>query len=312
MPFDFSLVTAPFRMQPDLRRAAPDTVALTACEPGGRHLREKIAVLEAHASQALLAEPQFDAAPALRKLADECAGQVLPPFRFENTLACAAPRLDWSLVDGRPTGCGDAAIGALLRALPAGQRPAALLSLAFEEDFAIVDGASATVPWLAVCLPSRWAPEKKLGRSLAAIHAPVADGELLRAASDGLVRLVTGGGRWERTVWTITAEPRLAQHPGRAGTDWAASSADPQARAGAAFFRSEHQSFLPVAGARQAIFVIHVRSEPLTDAVTDTDAAARLHAALASMSPAVLAYRRLDVARDDLLEWLHRRSLARA
>ena len=38
MAFDFSLVTAPFRMQPGLRRVAPGALQLTANAPGSRHL----------------------------------------------------------------------------------------------------------------------------------------------------------------------------------------------------------------------------------------------------------------------------------
>lgn len=307
MPFDFSLVTAPFRMQPGLRRIAAGDRQLTASGPGSRHLREKMAVLTAFPNQALLSEPEFDAGPALRTLATEASRETPAAFTFASASAYAAPRLGWALTAGEPSGTGDPAIGALLRALAPSQRPAALLSLAFEEDFAIVDGAAAIVPWLAVCLPSRWAPEEKIGLPFAAIHAPVADGDMLRAASEGLVRLVTGSDRWERFVWTISAEPRLAQHPGRGDAEWPVR-ADADTLAQHASFRSERQTFIPIVGSKQAVFTIRIESEPLADAVTDAAAAARLHAALASMSPAVLAYRRLDGARDRLLEWLARRS----
>ena len=61
MPFDFSQVTAPFRMQPGLRRIAPGQAQLTPSRPNGRHLREKVAVLATTADEALLAVPGFDA-----------------------------------------------------------------------------------------------------------------------------------------------------------------------------------------------------------------------------------------------------------
>ena len=61
-------------------------------------------------------------------------------------------------------------------------------------------------------------------------------------------------------------------------------------------------------GSGQAVFTIHVDSAPLADAVTSADAARRLHDAIASMSPAVLAYRRLDGVRDRLLSWLASRA----
>jgi hypothetical protein len=68
------------------------------------------------------------------------------------------------------------------------------------------------------------------------------------------------------------------------------------------------KTFIPIAGSGKAIFTIHVDSVPLADAVTSAEAARRLHDAIASMSPAVLAYRRLDRVRDRLLAWLASRA----
>jgi hypothetical protein len=312
--FDFSLVSAPFRMQPGLRRVVPGAAQLTASTPGGRHLREKVAVLGSFADQALLSTPSVDESAVLGAVADEAArsspGTFLVATTSEGTTRIDAPRLGWALdTGGTPIGDGDASIGAVLAALPARRRPNALLALAFEEDFAVIDGASATIPWLAVCLPSRWAPEEKIGRHFAEVHAPVADNELLVSASASLARLVTGDERWERFVWTISADPRLHQHPARGGPDWpTASEVDADALVAHASFRTERQTFIPIAGSGKAIFTIHVDSVALADAVTSADAARRLHDAIASMSPAVLAYRRLDGVRDRLLAWLASRA----
>ena len=266
--FDFSLVSAPFRMQPGLRRVAPGAAQLTASAPGGRHLREKVAVLGSFADQALLSTPAVDEPAVLRAVADEAArsspGTFLVTTTPDGTTRIDAPRLGWALdAGGTPSGDGDASIGAVLAALPAARRPSALLALAFEEDFAVIDGASATIPWLAVCLPSRWAPEEKIGRHFAEVHAPVADNEMLVAASASLARLVTGDDRWERFVWTISADPRLHQHPARGGPDWpAASEADAEALVAQASFRTERQTFIPIPGSGMAIFTIHVDSVP--------------------------------------------------
>ena len=186
-------------------------------------------------------------------------------------------------------------------AMPPG-RP---LELAVEEDLAILDGDSTTLPWLRVCVPSHWAPEEKLGLPFAAVHAPVADSSSLQAAGDKLVRLVTGGDCWERFVWTITASPRFDQHPRRhARAPW---PTDQEARAFAAkcFLRAERQTFFPVGrGTRQCVFTIRVMLQPLSDAVVVRDKAQRLHDSLASMSEPVLAYKGLAPARDRLLRWL--------
>ena len=312
MPFDFSLVTAPFRMQPGLRRIDAGASQLTASIPGGRHLREKTAVLASFAQQVLLATPEFDAAPVLAAIAAEAALQSPVAFAVDPAAGvdAHAPLLGWSIRNGLPVGDGDPAIGALLVGLPRAQRAIALLCLAFEQDFAVLDGDTATVPWLAVCLPSRWAPADKLGRHFAEIHAPIADSAMLTAASASLARLVTGAERWQRFVWTISADPHLNQHPAQGATLWPAGI-DADAIAAQASFRSERQTFIPIAGSRRAIFTIHVESVPLVAAVTTGDAAQRLHDALVSMSAAVLAYRGLTDARDPLLAWLATRSTQR-
>lgn len=184
------------------------------------------------------------------------------------------------------------------------------LELAFEEDFAVLDGATGTLPWLCVCVPSHWAPEDKLGLPFAAVHAPVADAAALRAASQQLVQLATAGDRWERFVWTLSPSPRHDQHPRRQPrAPWPADTGDDEAFAARCWLRAERQTFLPVGqGTRQAVFTIRVMLQPLAQAVDTPAKAARLHEALASMSDAVLAYKGLTAARAPLLRWLAARS----
>jgi len=307
-PFDFSLVTAPFRMQPGLRRIAAGTPQLTPSRPGSRHLREKTAVLASFVDEALVAVAGFDAAPILTAIAEEAARTDAVAFLHDPTLgesAWRAPLIGWSVGPHGPQGDGDASLGALLSSLPERLRPTALLCLAFEDDFAVIEGANATIPWLAVCLPSRWAPETKVGGHFATVHAPVADNAVLLAAAASLARLVTGGERWERFVWTVSPEVRLHQHPKRLGAAWSDLDGPIDGRA---FFRSERQTFIPLPGTNQAVFTIHVETLPLADAVHDADSAARLHAAIASMSADVLAYKGLGAVRQPLLAWLGERA----
>jgi len=306
MPFDFSAVAAPFRMQPGLRRLAPGATQLTPNRSGDRALREKLEVLTRVPGQALLAAPGFDASGALRALCAHAASERPQAFTWDGDAALSAPQLGWSVRGGELRGDGPAEIGACLAALPPEQRTTALLCLAFAEDFAIIDGATSRIPWLAVCLPSHWAPQDKVGRHFAEVHAPVADNQLLVTASDHLARLVTGHERWERFVWTITRGANLDMHPQRsAALPWpAAVDADIDTLAALAFFRTERQTFIPQPALRQAVFTIHVESAPLVQAITTPEQAAQLHDALATMSAAVLAYRGLADARDRLLAWL--------
>jgi dimethylamine monooxygenase subunit A len=183
------------------------------------------------------------------------------------------------------------------------------IELAFEEDFAILDGATGTLPWLCVCVPSHWAPEEKLGLDFMALHAPVADNAVLLAASRQLVALATGGDCWERHVWTISPSPRHDQHPRRhPRAPWPGAD-DPAAFAAGCWLRAERQTFFPVGrGTRQAVFAIRVMLQPLTEAVATAPLARRLHDSLASMSQGVLDYKGLGPARQPLLDWLAARA----
>ena len=88
MPFDFdAAVSAPFRMQPGLRRMAADSAHLTPLVPGSRHQREKLAVLWAYREQALLQREGFDAQPALRALAQHAASEHPAVFTWDGQRA---------------------------------------------------------------------------------------------------------------------------------------------------------------------------------------------------------------------------------
>jgi dimethylamine monooxygenase subunit A len=201
------------------------------------------------------------------------------------------------------------AIRAILEQARAEGLPAAEpVELAFEEDFALLDGDSTTLPWLCVCVPSHWAPEDKLGLAFAAVHAPVADNAALLAAGRQLVQLVTGGDCFERFVWTLTPSGRHDQHPRRQPRAPWPDPADPEAFARQCFLRTERQTFFPIPGRRQAVFTIRVTLQPLAEAARTRDDAQRLHDALASMSEAVLGYKNLAAAKAPLLAWLAERA----
>ena len=314
MPFDFdAAVSAPFRMQPELRRMAPEAAQLTpniAPERGTAvHLREKLAVFQAYPWQALLARDGFDATPALSALAHHAAHEQPQAFALDGD-RWIAPILGWAvdaggaLLELEPQRTPWPEAGDCLRALPAPWRRAVLLSLAFGEDFAILDGRDATLPWLAVALPSHWAPERKVGRPFAQVDAPVADNQLSTDAAAHLARHVTGSDRWERFAWTIARHPRLHAHPDRVDpTPWPTHLAG-DALAAQAWWRTEHQTFIPVEGHAQAVFTIHVEVQPLRTALADPARKARVHDALASMSDAVFEYCGLTPVRERMLQWL--------
>ncbi len=104
---------------------------------------------------------------------------------------------------------------------------------------------------------SHWAPERKVGRSFAEVHAPVADNRLIAGAASHLARLVTSSERWERFVWTIARHPRLHAHPDRVDPAPWPDHVEGDALAATAWWRTERQSFIPVEGMQQAVFAIH-------------------------------------------------------
>ena len=314
MSFDFdAAVSAPFRMQPGLRRMADAARHLTPAGPGSRHQREKLAVLSALPQQALQVVPGFDARPAVHALAAHAAREHPDVLHWDGERA-SAPVLGVAVygaqVDDQASGSfglGDE-IGRCLRGLPPEWRLAGLVCLAFEDDFALVDSVSGTLPWLAVALPSHWAPQEKIGRHFREVHAPVADNALLLRASEHLMRMVCGPERWERFVWNVTRHPRLSAHP--ANVDPAPWSADAFADGSAAlaWWRTERQTFIALPGKAQAVFTIHVDVKPLASAIDSSAKAQSLHEAIASMSDSVLAYRNLGAVREHLLAWLANRA----
>ncbi len=308
--FDFdAAVSSPFRMQPGLRKLPPGSAQLTPLQPGSPHQREKLAVLSAYWTQALLVREGFDAGPALDALYQQAASEHPLAWHWDGqrahalTLGAAVDRD--GVVAQTATGVfglGDE-VARCLAGLPPGWRQVGLLSLAFAEDFALVDGRDGTIPWLAVTLPSHWAPETKVGQDFASVHAPVADNSLLVNAAASLTRLVCGPERWERFVWNVTDQPRLHAHPARTGhARWQ------HTEVAQAWWRTERQTFIPLPAQMLAVFTIQVQVQRLADALDTPQRALALHGAIASMSPAVLAYRGLQTVHQPLLAWLAERA----
>ena len=196
------------------------------------------------------------------------------------------------------------AIAAMRERVPSALPP----EIAYEQDFAVLDGETGTLKWLCVCVPSHWAPEDKIGLDFPSVHAPVADNKLLVSSAAQLVKLATSGDCWERFVWTITPSGRYDQHPRRHMREPWPPLQDPSAFAQQLWLRAERQTFFPVAGAHQSVFTIRVMLQPLPESVQAPGAARKLHDALSTMSDAVLAYKGLAPARDRLLAWLSHRA----
>ncbi len=285
---DLSQLKAPFAMQPGLQRMAVGERHFDVLGPGGQLRLEKARALQ-HDSSYLTA-PGFDVETARAAL-----NAILAQMRADGI---TPKSIATNSIESETNGVID------LKSL------AKSISEAVEQDFAVLDGRTAAVPLMCVTCPSHWAPEEKIGLSLAAIHRPVADNALLLQANDALVKLATSGQHWQRWVWTITPSPRFDAHPKRHPARVWPSVSDSAQFAHACFVRSERQTLFPVLSAQLqptglAIFTIRVMMEPLVDAVKSPAHAAALRNSLRSMSDAVLDYKGLKVAVSPMLDWLN-------
>jgi len=136
---------------------------------------------------------------------------------------------------------------------------------------------------IAFAFPSGFKPCEKLGLDFAAVHAPVADAEALRAASAGITSAMKRpAANFERGVWTLTSLGTLSQHP---------AYPRPKARQESdLWFRSEFQVLQSLGGDWTA-FSVRVHMEPWPSiAGLERD---QIKSSLASMSAASRTYKNL-------------------
>lgn len=158
------------------------------------------------------------------------------------------------------------------------------LAMCFEEDLAIMHCGKLEA--VCFCFPSGWTPKEKLGLSLADIHRPVGDSEDLVRVSDKLAKTMADStmGGFQRTVWTVTANPHLNAMPG------AYTVSDPRCMDDL-YFRWEEQTTEPVSDGLTSLFFVHTHVVPLLSVWTDLGT--RIQDSVNSMSAAVLAYKNL-------------------
>lgn len=154
-----------------------------------------------------------------------------------------------------------------------------------------------TAELLAVAFPSGWPVRERGGATLAELHAPVADGERLQAASPALSEALLTKGPFVQHVWGLDPSGRLDRDP--TATDAEPASCPPPDRW---WLRVERQTTLPLPALDRALFVISPYLVPLPSLAPEQRGT--LRDAIASMSPEALRYKGIWVVRDDLLDWL--------
>ena len=173
-----------------------------------------------------------------------------------------------------------------------------------QEDFVILKQNNDTLrtEYLSVCFPSRWDPREKLGLDFAAIHAPVADNQMLQAAGPNIMTMAFMKQPMLRHVWLIVPAASLDQHPEKNQAWWSEALGDPSPLLPRLFFRIERQTTWPLPHLQRAVFFIRLLMSPLVDVLnTVPGRATELAASLRSMTPAIVAYRGMTEALPRLL-----------
>lgn len=141
---------------------------------------------------------------------------------------------------------------------------------------------------LSVYFASGWAPQEKLGQSMAAIHEPVAENQALIRSTTAMSQAMLHKGPFVRSVWTLAGSDALARAPGEDTMGSISQVED-------LWFRSERQVTVPLAG-EASLFLIRVDVRPLVQMIQAPQHRAILEAALRSMSPEVLRYKSIERA----------------
>lgn len=187
-------------------------------------------------------------------------------------------------------GACDAAATSSLAALGAALEPDVLfLSADAAGEFRLRGGA--------LCFPTGWALEEKIGRSLEFIHGvvPGLNAALAPPIRQFLAKLKPGVA-YLRDNWGIAAHAELNAHPSRNLPAPALPVALERL-----WLRVEHQALIALPRTGGIVFGIRIALHRLDTLAADAAAAAALKRALASMPPELAAYKRLDAIRPALL-----------
>lgn len=183
------------------------------------------------------------------------------------------------------------------------------LACQVQEDFAVLSVANGAHWLIAIhlCFPNHWAAEEKVGKTFAAVHAPVAGMEAMNQQGDKFARMMVDATEGiVRFVWGISTDDRLNHHPqppsGVSVEEWSGRRFDPQQPR--AFVRVERQTIwgFPQVGA--SLFTIRTYHLDCAEIRKNPVERTALIAAIESMSQESLRYKGLADWNDDLLRWL--------
>ncbi len=183
-------------------------------------------------------------------------------------------------------------------------------ALQVAEDIAIVT-TDGTRDWLAyghLCAPSHWSLEEKIGKSFAAVHAPIPGFERVTAVAAKMMDAMVNKGPWVRFVWSLESDDRPNHHP-IAPPGW-----DQEAWWGRQFslqqrfwVRVERQCLVPLPEVQSALFTIRLSWWTMEEILENEDLRKPLVAALEGMTPAERDYKGIRQEFDALLGLMNAR-----
>lgn len=130
------------------------------------------------------------------------------------------------------------------------------LGLKIQEDIVLLYNGKIEAAFVA--FPSGWNPRSAWGKTLEQLHAPVADGDVLRKMSNKITQLMCGDHCYHRWIWTLTNRRFLSAHP-----VYTRNRVTPE-RIEDLWFRTEHQITFPIEKGISSGFLIDVNMTPYT------------------------------------------------
>lgn len=151
-----------------------------------------------------------------------------------------------------------------------------------------------------VCFPSSWRFEEKVGRPLEVIHKPVPHlNEQLASPIHNFLSRLKPGTAWCRANWGLSRSPELNQHPARG-----LPKLTPPLRGDEVWLRVEDQVLVALPESCGVLFGIRMTVVPLAEVKRHPAAVRGLARALRTMPDAMLEYKSLLAAKDELLRVL--------
>ncbi|MEO5959060.1 MAG: heme-dependent oxidative N-demethylase subunit alpha family protein [Opitutaceae bacterium] len=149
----------------------------------------------------------------------------------------------------------------------------------------------------ALCFPTGWALEEKVGQTMEFIHGVVPGLNVaIGAPIEQFLSRLKPGLAYLRDNWGIAATDELNLHPARRLPPPALPVALDRL-----WLRVEHQALVALPVTKGVVFGIRIALHRLDAVARDATAAAGLKGALASMAEEMAAYKRLDAVRAELI-----------